>query len=191
MTDPANPNVLRWAQLAANAAARDGVPAPVLLGLIDVESKGVPGLTSPTGAEGITQFEPATAKTYGVDVRLGHEASQVDGAARYLVDLGYHTNATLALAKYNAGPNNPAAGMGYAANVLARAAVYGLAKLPPAGTSLGSAPGLSVTVPLSPADVRHDWHQKVHVTGQGASLSGEHFKGHTAALAALVNRHAA
>lgn len=114
-----------YASLAQRAAAKWGVPASVLLGLIDVESGGNPVAVSSAGAFGSTQFMPATAARYGVLAGTSPAAieSQVDGAAHYLHDLGFAGNQVKALAQYNAG-GNWQAGIGYANTVLARARKY-------------------------------------------------------------------
>jgi membrane-bound lytic murein transglycosylase B len=126
-----DPNsVLQWKPYAEQASAKYGVPTPVLLGLIQEESGGHPGETSPTGAQGITQFEPGTAATYHVNTSPGGEYSQVMGAAQYLHDLGFSSNPTRALASYNAGPGNWQAGLGYANTVLSLATHYGHANTP-------------------------------------------------------------
>lgn len=119
-----NAAVTRWAQDARIASARYHIPVNVLLADIQEESGGHEGETSPTGAGGLTQFEPGTAKSYDVNVAPGHALSQILGQAHYLEDLGFAKNPTKALASYNAGPGNPAAGMGYARTVLALAKNY-------------------------------------------------------------------
>lgn len=139
MSDP----VLNYAALAKRAEKETGVPAATLLGLISVESGGNPAAVSPTGAFGVTQFEPGTAATYGV--HAGDVASQVLGAARYLRDLGYARDPELALAKYNAGPANPAAAGPYPHNVLTAAARYGGAKAPTTGPPTKPTPGAPST----------------------------------------------
>lgn len=111
-----------YAGLASQAQRETGVPAHVLLGLIEVESGGDRWAVSSAGARWSTQFIPGTAAAYGVtgdSVR-----SQVFGAARYLRDLGYAQNPTKALASYNAGPNNWQVGLGYARDVLGRSKRY-------------------------------------------------------------------
>lgn len=118
MADP----VLQWASLAQDAERATGVPTSVLLGLVRIESGGIEGRTSSAGAGGLTQFMPGTAPGYGVDVRPGHARSQIMGAARYLIALGYKRDPALALAKYNGGPGNPQPS--YARSVLAAAASY-------------------------------------------------------------------
>lgn len=126
----ANPTVAKWAPLAQQASSKYGIPANVLLGLIQIESGGREGLTSSAGASGLTQFVPGTAKSYGVNTAPGHAASQIDGAAKYLKALGFGSDPTKALASYNAGPGNYRAGLGYASNVLAAAKQYGTIKTP-------------------------------------------------------------
>jgi membrane-bound lytic murein transglycosylase B len=136
----ASNSVLRWAGLARRAQNQTGVPAPVLLGLVEIESGGVPGRTSSAGAHGITQFMPGTAPSYGVNTAPGHEWSQILGAAKYLNDLGYQKDPRRALAAYNGGPGNPQ--YGYADNVLAAAKHYtgagGTSQPAPPATSSGT-----------------------------------------------------
>jgi soluble lytic murein transglycosylase-like protein len=118
--------VLAYAGQARTAAHRWRIPVAVLLGLTHVESHGDINAVSPARAFGLTQFTPPTAATYGV--KPGDAASQLDGAAHYLHDLGYAQNPTLALAKYNAGPNHPdpiAAAGSYPRDVLNAARAYG------------------------------------------------------------------
>jgi soluble lytic murein transglycosylase-like protein len=115
-----------YASLAKQASQKWGVPANVILGLIDVESGGDPLAVSGAGARGATQFMPGTAAGYGVTFGSTLDAvrSQVDGAAHYLHDLGYADNPRKALASYNAGPGNWQAGLAYAGNVLTAAKKY-------------------------------------------------------------------
>lgn len=55
---------------------------------------------SRTGAQGLFQFIPSTAREYGVDAH--NAASSADGAARYLVDLHKRYGSwDLALQHYN------------------------------------------------------------------------------------------
>lgn len=134
-----NPSVERWRPYAAIASKKWGIPIGVLLADIEEESGGNPGETSPTGAKGLTQFEPATAATYGVNTGPGGELSQIEGQAHYLHDLGYAKNPIQALASYNAGPGNWEAGLGYAESVLAKAKAYG------ANTTTGTTPTPNTT----------------------------------------------
>lgn len=130
--------VLRWVGDARVASKATGVPVDVLLGLVAVESGGVEGRTSSAGAGGLTQFMPGTARSYAVNVAPGHAPSQLMGAARYLVDLGYHRDPARALASYNGGPGKPQ--FGYAAKVQAAARRYRGAGGTPAPAQPSSSP---------------------------------------------------
>lgn len=91
------------------AAAEFGVPPELLRGLLQQESNFDPNAVSPAGAIGIAQFMPATAAEMGIDPRDPQEA--IYGAAQYLkqqFDRFGSWNA--ALAAYNFGPGNVAAG---------------------------------------------------------------------------------
>ncbi len=91
------------------AAAEFGVPPDLLRGLLQQESNFDPNAVSPAGAIGIAQFMPATAAEMGIDPRDPQEA--IYGAAQYLkqqFDRFGSWNA--ALAAYNFGPGNIAAG---------------------------------------------------------------------------------
>jgi membrane-bound lytic murein transglycosylase B len=150
-------SVLQWAGLARRAEKQTGVPASVLLGLVSVESGGIPGRTSNAGAQGITQFMPGTAADYGVNTNPGHEWSQILGAAHYLNALGYATDPRGALAKYNGGPGNPQ--YGYADKVLAAAKRY---------TGIGSS-----TSPAAPAtSTATDTSSTQDTSGSGTGLFG-------------------
>lgn len=136
----ANSTVSHWLPQAEVASRKYSIPVNVLLGLVQIESGGHEGETSPTGAQGLTQFEPGTAKGYHVNVTPGHAYSQLEGAAHYLHDLGFAQDPTKALASYNAGPGNYRAGLGYAQNVLDTSKAYGGLKAPKApATSTPSA----------------------------------------------------
>lgn len=162
--DPAS--VLRWAPYAKQAGAKYGVPAAVLLGLIQEESGGNPGETSPTGAQGITQFEPGTAATYHVNTSPGGEYSQVMGTAQYLHDLGFSSNPTKALASYNAGPGNWQAGLGYAHAVLSLATHYGGSTNATPTTPTPTTPNTTTTTgggnPFLTENPQHP-HQSLHI----------------------------
>lgn len=151
MADP----VLNWTSQAADAERATGVPASVLLGLVKEESGGIEGRTSSAGAEGLTQFMPGTAASYGVNTAPGHADSQLLGAGKYLVALGFNENPDLALRKYNAGPAassavlNSSAVAAYAKNVLTYAKSYtaydgGGAGTSPASTSAASSSSSSL-----------------------------------------------
>lgn len=126
-----------------NGAARAyRIPPAVLAGLLSVESNfGQDQGPSSAGAVGPAQFLPSTAAELGINPYNQRQA--IYGAARYLTQLGAHTNLTLALERYNAGSAHPEAGAGYAQEVLDRAhSVTGLgggANLPAAATPAATA----------------------------------------------------
>jgi len=85
-----------------------GISALLLSAQQWVESGWNPAAVSPTGAFGISQFEPGTAAAYGVHpgTSLADVTSQVTGEAAYLDALrGQEGNSlTRTLEAYNAGP---------------------------------------------------------------------------------------
>lgn len=114
-------------QMYANQAADHfNIPQPIFNSLIHTESSWNPSAVSPKGAIGLTQLMPGTAASLGVDP---HDPAQnIIGGANYLSQMfSKFGNWTDALAAYNAGPGNIAAGQGYAQNVLAGASANGYA----------------------------------------------------------------
>jgi hypothetical protein len=92
-----------YANLFTSAAARYGVDASLLAAVASQESGFDSRAVSPSGAQGLMQFMPSTAK--GLGVNAFDPASSIDGAARYLSNLTSQFGSTpLALAAYNAGP---------------------------------------------------------------------------------------
>jgi hypothetical protein len=92
-----------YADLFTQAAGRHGVSAALLAGVAKTESDFDSSAVSSSGAQGLMQFMPATARSLGVDAT--DPASSIDGAARYLSSLTKQFGSTdLALAAYNAGP---------------------------------------------------------------------------------------
>jgi hypothetical protein len=94
--------VKSYRPIAEAASQRTGVPVSLLLGQIYQESRGR-NVISPAGAAGVSQFMPATAKQYGVDVN--DVVSSINGQANYMRDLIKHYNGNLGKATmaYNAG----------------------------------------------------------------------------------------
>jgi hypothetical protein len=112
----------RYRKLASAAAQASGLPLKVVAAQIDDESGWNPRVTSPTGAEGIAQFEPGTWATWG----HGDAYNPADAFPAYGRFMGHllksqHGDLRNALAAYNAGPGNIPAGYGYADTILAAA----------------------------------------------------------------------
>jgi soluble lytic murein transglycosylase-like protein len=101
-----------YAAEIAQAAARHGLDPLLLAALVRQESGFDPDVTSRTGARGLTQLMPGTARelglvvdhTTGVDERVIPERA-LDAGARYLrIQIDRFRSLRLALAAYNAGP---------------------------------------------------------------------------------------
>lgn len=86
------------------AAARYGLPLPLLHAVITAESAWNPDAVSSAGAAGLMQLMPATAARYGVGNRFS-PADNIRGGSAYLRDLMglFEGNLDLVLAAYNAG----------------------------------------------------------------------------------------
>ena len=92
--------------MVQEAATTHGIDVAVLAGVLDTESGWDPTAVSKSGAQGIAQFMPATAREFGVDV--SDPKSSIDGAAkylRYLVDY-FGGNQEMAIYAYNGGMGN-------------------------------------------------------------------------------------
>ena len=89
----------------AKAAAANGVDPALVAAVIDWENRGNwSNKTSKSGAKGIAQFMPDTAKEFGVNVN--DPVSSVQGAAKYLkwlIDY-FQGDKRLAIIAYNSGP---------------------------------------------------------------------------------------
>ncbi len=83
-----------------------GVPKDLLLAVTKAESEFDPTVTSKSGAMGLMQLMPETAKYFGVTDAYDPEQNVMAGA-KYLSDLltKYDGNVTYAVAAYNAGSN--------------------------------------------------------------------------------------
>jgi soluble lytic murein transglycosylase-like protein len=88
----------------AAASQTTGLPERLIATLIAGESAFKPDAVSKTGALGLTQLMPDTAKALGVNPH--NVAENVMGGARYLAQQIVHFNGNLplAFAAYNAGP---------------------------------------------------------------------------------------
>jgi hypothetical protein len=105
------------------AAGVIGVPASVVRAQINEESGGNPQALSPTGAQGVAQFEPGTWQDEGCSGSPNNVSDAMKCYAKTMYQLvkQFHGNVRDALAAYNAGPGNLQAGYGYADTILADA----------------------------------------------------------------------
>jgi Transglycosylase SLT domain len=91
--------------MLVSAGSRHNVDADLLASVVKAESGGQVRAVSRTGAEGLMQLMPGTAKEQGVADAFRPEQNIAGGTA-YLDELltRYHDNVAFALAAYNAGP---------------------------------------------------------------------------------------
>jgi soluble lytic murein transglycosylase-like protein len=99
-------NRQRFSPAIAETAKRHDMPVGLLHAVIATESAYDPEAVSRTGAVGLMQLMPDTAKRYGIRNRRD-PAKNLSGGARYLKDLllRFDNDIELALAGYNAGEN--------------------------------------------------------------------------------------
>ncbi len=93
-----------FAPAIAHHAAKYGVPAELICGLMIQESGVNPRARSSVGATGLMQLMPATARRMGVQ-NIHDPVQNIEGGVRYLrylMDL-FHGNIPKVLAGYNAG----------------------------------------------------------------------------------------
>lgn len=105
---PAKPDVKPpFRELVEAAAARYKVDADLITSVIAVESNFDPKAVSRKNARGLMQLVPETATRLGVQ-NVFDPQENIDGGTRYLRDLlqKYNNDLVLALAAYNAGPEN-------------------------------------------------------------------------------------
>ena len=94
----------RFAPAIARAAQRWNVSAALISAQLYAESNFNPFAQSPAGAQGIAQFMPGTARSYGLSNPFDADAA-IDAHAHLMRDLlRRFASVPLALAAYNAGP---------------------------------------------------------------------------------------
>jgi hypothetical protein len=94
----------RYREPILRSAARWGVPPALMAGQLMAESGFDPNAGSPAGAQGIAQFMPSTAASYGLTDPYDPVAA-IDAEAHLMHDLlAQFGSPELALAAYNAGP---------------------------------------------------------------------------------------
>lgn len=94
---------VRVISYAQEAARLTGVPANILLAVAAQESGFNPNAVSPTGAQGLMQFEPGTWAHYGSGSPFNPQNAMIAGA-KYLRHLALEFHSwPLAIAGYNAG----------------------------------------------------------------------------------------
>jgi soluble lytic murein transglycosylase-like protein len=97
----------KFAALIRHHARKNGIDEKLVRALIGLESDFNPRAVSPEGAKGLMQLMPRTARLVGVRNLLDAEQN-IAGGVKYLrICLEqFHQDPVLALAAYNAGPDN-------------------------------------------------------------------------------------
>lgn len=92
-------------ELLARAGAQHNIDVDLLASVVRAESGGQSNAVSRTGAQGLMQLMPGTARTLGVKDSFAPEQN-INGGTAYLDALltRYRNDLALALAAYNAGP---------------------------------------------------------------------------------------
>ena len=103
---PSEAEINRYKSIVAVASRTHGVDDALVHAVISAESAYNPRAVSRTGAQGIMQLMPDTARRYGVHDAMD-PVENITGGVRYLKDLLalFNGNTELAVAGYNAGEN--------------------------------------------------------------------------------------
>lgn len=103
---PSQADIQRYSGIVETAARRYGVDKALVHAVISAESGYNPQAVSRTGARGLMQLMPETARRYGVHNSMD-PADNIYGGVRYLRDLltMFKGDMKLAVAAYNAGEN--------------------------------------------------------------------------------------
>jgi len=106
-TSPTEYNQSAIESLVADYARQYGLQESLIYAVIRVESNGDPNAVSRAGARGLMQLMPGTAKEMGV-TNIIDPAQNIAGGTQYLSKLikFFEGDVRLALAGYNAGPEN-------------------------------------------------------------------------------------
>jgi hypothetical protein len=147
----------QYVGLVQKAAAQTGMPVAVVAVQIDYESSFNPNAVSPTGAQGIAQFEPGTWRGEHCS---GSPFIPTDAFTCYIKLMRqllgqFKGNLRNALAAYNAGPGDLAAGYGYADHILTEAG--GGSAVSAGGESVGT-----VTLPPLPSVSADSWSDLIN-----------------------------
>jgi len=92
-------------EMLASAGTQHNIDADLLASIVKAESNGQTRAVSRTGAQGLMQLMPGTARAMGVADSFEPQQN-INGGTQYLDALltHYHDNIALAVAAYNAGP---------------------------------------------------------------------------------------
>jgi soluble lytic murein transglycosylase-like protein len=92
-------------EMLASAGQQHNIDADLLASIVKAESNGQTRAVSRTGAQGLMQLMPGTARELGVSDSF-EPRQNINGGTQYLDALltKYHDNIALAAAAYNAGP---------------------------------------------------------------------------------------
>jgi hypothetical protein len=103
---PSQEDMQKYAHIIQTASKAYGVDASLVHAVISAESMYNPNAVSRTGAMGLMQLMPDTARRYGVQ-NMMDPAENIHGGVRYLRDLLdlFKGRLDLAIAAYNAGEN--------------------------------------------------------------------------------------